>query len=260
VILDACIHPFQGTPPPNRGEVPKRIEGKMSSLQKIISPRIILLLLFFIVLIPFLPLLISRHWNWWEAWLYAMIYIMSFVISRVLVARRYPDLIAERAHYMQQENIKSWDKLLVLFLGLGGVLVMLVSGLDALFGWSSAFSLPLKILSILILLAGYALSSYAMIENRFFAGTVRIQTDRGQKVVSSGPYRRVRHPGYAGALLANLATPLFLDSSWALLPTVFTMILFVIRTALEDAFLQNELEGYRDYARRVRYRLLPGVW
>jgi protein-S-isoprenylcysteine O-methyltransferase Ste14 len=137
---------------------------------------------------------------------------------------------------------------------------MVVAGLDKLFGWSPAYSLPLKTLSLLIILTGYALSSYALIENRFFSGMVRLQTDRGHQVVSSGPYRWMRHPGYAGALLTYLATPLFLDSGWAFLPTVFTMILFVIRTALEDRFLQDELEGYRDYARRVRYRLLPGVW
>jgi protein-S-isoprenylcysteine O-methyltransferase Ste14 len=232
----------------------------MKDQQRLITPRVILQLLFFIVFIPFLPLLISRHWDWWEAWVYALSGILNFAISRVLAARRHPDLIAERARYMQHENAKAWDKLLAPFLGLGGILMMLVAGLDALFGWPPTYSLPLKILSLVIILAGYALGSYALIENRFFSGMVRLQTDRGHQVVSSGPYRWMRHPGYAGALLTYLATPLFLDSSWAFLPTVFTMILFVIRTALEDRFLQDELEGYRDYARRVRYRLLPGVW
>jgi protein-S-isoprenylcysteine O-methyltransferase Ste14 len=232
----------------------------MKDQQRLITPRVILQLLFFIVFIPFLPLLISRHWDWWEAWVYALSGILNFAISRVLAARRHPDLIAERARYMQHENAKAWDKLLAPFLGLGGILMMLVAGLDALFGWPPTYSLPLKILSLVIILAGYALGSYALIENRFFSGMVRLQTDRGHQVVSTGPYRWMRHPGYAGALLTYLATPVFLDSSWAFLPTVFTMILFVIRTALEDRFLQDELEGYRDYARRVRYRLLPGVW
>jgi protein-S-isoprenylcysteine O-methyltransferase Ste14 len=217
-------------------------------------------MLFFIVIIPFLPLLISWRWDWWEAWVYAMIGILGFAISRVLAARRHPDLIAERARFMQHENAKPWDKLLAPFLGLGGGLVMLVAGLDAQFDWSPTFSLPVKILSLVIILSGYALGSYALIENRFFSGMVRIQTDRGHQVVSSGPYRWMRHPGYAGALLTYLATPLFLDSGWAFLPTVFITFLLVIRTALEDRFLQDELEGYRDYVKRVRYRLLPGVW
>jgi protein-S-isoprenylcysteine O-methyltransferase Ste14 len=221
---------------------------------------VVVQLLFFIVLIPFLPLLVSRHWDWWEAWIYAIVSILSFAISRVLAARRHPDIIAERARYMQHENAKPWDKRLAPFLGLGGILVMLVAGLDELFGWSPTYSLPLKILSLLIILAGYALSSYALIENRFFSGMVRLQTDRGHQVVSSGPYRWIRHPGYAGALLTYLASPIFLDSSWAFLPTAFITVLFVIRTALEDRFLQDELEGYRDYVKRVRYRLLPGIW
>ena len=178
----------------------------------------------------------------------------------MLAARRHPDLLAERARFMQHENAKPWDKILAPLVGLGGGLVPLVAGLDVLFDWSPTFSLPVKILSLVIILAGYALGSYALIENRFFSGMVRLQTDRGHQVVSSGPYRWMRHPGYAGALLTYLATPLFLDSLWAFLPTAFITIVLVIRTALEDRFLQDELEGYRDYARRVRYRLLPGVW
>ena len=232
----------------------------MSDQQRTITPRVIVQLLFFIVFIPFLPLLISRHWDWWEAWTYAILSILGFAISRVLAARRHPDLIAERARYMQHENVKPWDKRLAPLLGIGGGLVLLVAGLDELFGWSPAFSLPLKILSLVIILAGYVLGSYALIENRFFSGMVRLQTDRGQQVVSSGPYRWMRHPGYAGALLTYLAIPVFLDSSWAFLPTVFITIVLVTRTTLEDRFLQDELEGYRDYVKRVRYRLLPGVW
>jgi protein-S-isoprenylcysteine O-methyltransferase Ste14 len=235
-------------------------EVTMNNQKKLISPRVIIQLLIFIILIPFLPLLISWRWDWWEAWVYALLSILSFVVSRVLIARRHPDLIAERAHYMQQENTQSWDKELAPLMGLGGILVMVVAGLDALLDWTPAFSLPVKMLALVLILGGYALTSYALIENRFFSGTVRLQTDRGQQVVSSGPYRWIRHPGYAGALLVYLVTPLFLDSALAFLPTLFTIGLYIIRTALEDKFLQNELEGYRDYAKRVRYRLLPVIW
>ena len=232
----------------------------MENQSKIISPRAILLMLFFIVVIPFLPLLISRDWDWWEAWVYAIIGILGFAISRVLAARRHPDLLAERARFLQHDDAKPWDKLLSPLVGLGGGLIPLVAGLDALFDWSPPFSLTVKILALVIILAGYALGSYALIENRFFSGMVRIQTDRGHQVVSSGPYRWIRHPGYAGALLTYLATPIFLDSRWAFLPVMFITIVLVIRTSMEDKVLQDELEGYHDYARRVRYRLLPGVW
>jgi protein-S-isoprenylcysteine O-methyltransferase Ste14 len=232
----------------------------VNNQQKTISPRVVVQVLFFIVVIPFLPLLISWRWDWWEAWVYALSGILSFAISRGLVARRHPDLIAERARFMQHEEAKPWDKALAPLLGLGGGLVLLVAGLDALFDWSPPFSLPVKILALVIIVAGYVLGSYALVENRFFSGMVRIQTDRGHQVVSSGPYRWIRHPGYAGALLTYLATPLFLDSGWSFLPTVFITILLVIRTTLEDRTLQKELPGYAEYARRVQYRLLPGIW
>ena len=225
-----------------------------------ISPRAIIQMLFFIVVVPFLPLLISWHWNWWEAWVFALVCILGFVISRALAARRHPDLLAERARFLQHEDAKPWDKVLAPLVGLGGNVIPLVAGLDALFGWSPAFGLPVKIAALVVIVAGYALGAYALIENRFFSGMVRIQAERGQQVVSSGPYAWMRHPGYAGALVTYAATPLFLDSRWAFLPAVFLAVVLIIRTNLEDKTLQDELEGYRDYAQRVRYRLLPGIW
>ena len=228
--------------------------------KKILTPRVVIMLLVFVVLVPFLPLLISRQWDWWEAWVYAIISILGFVISRVIAGRRDPGLIAERARYTDQPDAKSWDKTLSPLVGLGGALIPLVIGLDALYGWSEPFSVPVKMLGLAGILAGYALGAYALVENRFFSGMVRIQTERGHQVVSSGPYRWIRHPGYAGALVTYLATPFFLDSIWALLPALFLTVVLVIRTSLEDRTLQEELDGYREYAGRVRYRLLPGVW
>ena len=232
----------------------------MMKNQKTFTPRTVLLMLFFIILIPFLPLLISQRWTWCEAWVYAILAILSFAISRALAARRHPDLLAERARFLQHEDAKAWDKHLSPLVGLGGGLIPLVAGLDALFGWSPSFSSPAKIIALILILAGYALGSYALIENRFFSGVVRIQTERSHRVVSSGPYRWVRHPGYAGALLTYLATPLFLDSAWSFLPVLLITIVLFIRTVLEDRTLQDELEGYREYARQVRYRLIPGIW
>jgi protein-S-isoprenylcysteine O-methyltransferase Ste14 len=228
--------------------------------QKILTPRVIIMMLIFVVIVPFLPLLISRQWDWWEAWVYAIVSILGFVVSRLIVRRRNPDLIAERARYTDQPDAKDWDKILSPLVGLGGGLIPLVIGLDALYGWSEPFSLPVKLLGLAGILAGYALGAYALIENRFFSGMVRIQTERGHQVVSSGPYRWLRHPGYAGALLTYLATPFFLDSRWALLAALFLTVVLVIRTSLEDRTLQEELTGYREYAGRVRFRLLPGVW
>ncbi|HDQ71671.1 MAG TPA: isoprenylcysteine carboxylmethyltransferase family protein [Chloroflexi bacterium] len=228
--------------------------------RKTFSRRVIVQMVFFVVIIPFLPLLIAWRWRWWEAWTYALVCILGFVISRALAARRSPDLLAERARFTRHENAEPWDRLLAPLVGLGGGLIPLVAGLDARFDWSPTFSLPIKLAALSVILAGYGLGSYALIENRYFSGMVRIQADRGHRVVSSGPYRWVRHPGYAGALLAYLATPFFLDTLWAFLPVLCLTMVLVIRTAREDQTLRDKLQGYRDYAKRVRYRLLPGVW
>jgi protein-S-isoprenylcysteine O-methyltransferase Ste14 len=218
------------------------------------------MLFLFVVVLPFLPLLLSGQWDWWAAWVYGIVSVLAFVISRVFAARSNPGLLAERSRTFQQEDTEPWDKLVSPLVFLGGFLILLVAGLDARFGWSGSFSLPVKLLALCCILAGYALSSYALIENRFFSGVVRIQADREQQVISSGPYCWIRHPGYAGALLANFATPVLLDSGWAFLPVIFTAVVMGIRTSLEDQALQQKLVGYREYAQQVRCRLLPGIW
>ena len=106
----------------------------------------------------------------------------------------------------------------------------------------------------------YALPAWAMWANAFFSTAARVQGERGHVVCSSGPYRLVRHPGYAGFVLQALATPLLLGSRWALAPGVAAAVSMIVRTALEDRMLQAQLPGYAEYARKVRYRLVPGVW
>jgi len=232
----------------------------MSKQEKVFTPRVVLQIVFFLVIWPLIPLLISRQWDWWGAWVYFIVSLLGFVISRMLARRRNPDIIAERAHSLEKENTQSWDKKLFTLMGVFGFLTLVVIGLDKLFGWAPDFSLVVELVALFFVLAGYALGSYALIENRYFSGVVRLQPERGHHVISGGPYRWMRHPGYAGALITYLATPFFLDSAWALIPTLVVVGALVVRTSKEDQFLQAELDGYREYAGRVRYRLLPGVW
>jgi protein-S-isoprenylcysteine O-methyltransferase Ste14 len=228
--------------------------------QRTFTPRAVILLFLFIVVIPSLPLLISWQWDWWEAWVYAVVNIGGFAISRILAGRKDPSLLAERAKYAQHDDAASWDKVLSPLVALGGGLIPLVAGLDARFGWSPGVALAPKVLALVVFLAGHLFGSWALIANRFFSGMVRIQTERGHQVVDSGPYAWVRHPGYAGALLTYFATPLLLGTLWAYLPAVFITAMLIIRTRLEDQTLQAQLEGYKEYAGRVRYRLIPGLW
>ena len=138
--------------------------------------------------------------------------------------------------------------------------VYVVAGFDAgRFGWS-ALSPWLWPLGLALFLAGMALLIGSMVVNPFFEKTVRIQTERGHRVIDTGPYRIVRHPGYAGFFGWILATPLLLGAWWAFVPAILSVAVMVARTALEDRTLQAELPGYRDYANKVRFRLVPYVW
>jgi protein-S-isoprenylcysteine O-methyltransferase Ste14 len=220
----------------------------------------ILMLLIFIVIIPMSPLLMSGQWDWWQAWFYFLVNLIGFIVSRLIASRRHPDLIVERSQYLSHPNPETWDKRLSPLLGLSGGLIPLVAGLDARFGSRLQLGLPLVILAAIIILIGYVIGSYALIENRFFSGMVRIQSERGQHVITSGPYRWVRHPGYAGAVLTYIATPLLFESGWTVLPVISTIIIIIVRTALEDRTLKEKLEGYQAYAHKVPYRLFPGLW
>jgi len=222
--------------------------------------RVIVMTVVVVVVAPFLPMIISGQWDWWQAWGYALASILSFVLSRAIVARVHPDLIKERARFMEAKDTKPWDKILAPLLGIGSILVLLVAGLDRSYGWSSPFSLIVNILALTGIVIGYAFSSWALVANRFFSGTVRIQTERGHHVVSSGPYRLIRHPGYAGGLLGYVLIPVLLDSLWAFIPAGLLAAVMVVRTALEDRTLQAELPGYAAYAQKTRCRLIPGVW
>ena len=222
--------------------------------------RVIVMTVVVVVVAPFLPMIISGQWDWWQAWGYALASILSFVLSRAIVARVHPDLIKERARFMEAKDTKPWDKILAPLLGIGSILVLLVAGLDRSYGWSSPFSLIVNILALTGIVIGYAFSSWALVANRFFSGTVRIQTERGHHVVSSGPYRLIRHPGYAGGLLGYVLIPVLLDSLWAFIPAGLLAAVMVVRTALEDRTLQAELPGYAAYAQKTRCRLIPGGW
>jgi protein-S-isoprenylcysteine O-methyltransferase Ste14 len=161
---------------------------------------------------------------------------------------------------MDLQDAKPWDKLLAPSLAFGALFILIVAGLDRLFGWTVPFAIHIKIVALIVIILGYLLGSWALIENRFFSGVVRIQKDRGHRVVSTGPYRFIRHPGYAGALWAYLATPVLLDSMWAFIPAFLLVAVLVLRTTLEDRTLQQELPGYTEFAETTRFRLIPGLW
>jgi protein-S-isoprenylcysteine O-methyltransferase Ste14 len=138
---------------------------------------------------------------------------------------------------------------------------LIIAGLDVgRFGWSGPVPLTLHVIGLVAFASGLALTMRAMIANRFFSPVVRIQQERGHRLITAGPYRFVRHPGYAGMLLSSLGQGLLLGSWWSFLPLIPIAGLILRRIILEDQYLRQQLEGYNRYAEQVRYRLLPGAW
>jgi protein-S-isoprenylcysteine O-methyltransferase Ste14 len=196
-----------------------------------------------------------------RAWLYLGAISIQTLASVMLILKFNPALIMGRAQSITKQDIKAWDRVLMpAALVMQYVVLLAVIGLDVgRFQWSS-LGIIYGIVGFIMLVVGAVLGVWAAISNPYYEAVVRIQRDRDHKVVTTGPYKIVRHPGYVGAILAIISTPLIIGSILGLIPAGIVVILLFIRTALEDRTLHNELEGYSDYARNVRYRLLPWVW
>jgi protein-S-isoprenylcysteine O-methyltransferase Ste14 len=213
------------------------------------------------LLIPLILFLCAGDTGWWQAWLYSVMLMVAGIGGRMWAEQRHPGLTSERQNKESIENAKSWDKVLAPLMAISiSFPMVIVAGLDHRYSWSPEFSPWLIFVGIDLIMFGYAFGAWALAENRFFSSMVRIQTERGHEVCDSGPYKFVRHPGYAGNIFALFGIVLALGSAWTLIPALVAIIISVIRTALEDQTLQEELPGYRDYARRVRYRLIPGIY
>jgi len=213
----------------------------------------------FLVLIQAVILFASVwKWDWWNAWAYLGEYLAFLIFNVFVLLPHHKELAEERSRV--GEGTKSWDKVIASIGAFGGLFILLLAGLDERFGWAGAIRLEVQIAAFVLLGLSYPLFTWAMVSNKFFAVTVRIQKERGHTVQTGGPYRFVRHPGYASLLVSYITIPIALGSLWACIPMALLVVNLFVRTALEDRTLQNELEGYKDYAARVRYRLLPGIW
>jgi protein-S-isoprenylcysteine O-methyltransferase Ste14 len=237
-----------------------KVVGQKKAVQTT-SPRQWIRLIMVYLFVPLVLLVCGGDFGWWQAWVYSLLIIAAGVGGRILGERRYPGLTAERQSGESIQGAKAWDKVLSPLMALSiSFPMVIVAGLDHRFGWSPVFPLWLIVLGIFLIALGYTFSAWAFMENQFFSSVVRIQTDRGHVVCDSGPYQIIRHPGYAGNILPLLGIVLALSSLGTIIPAVVALVITVIRTALEDQTLQEELPGYQEYARRVRYRLFPGIY
>jgi len=213
------------------------------------------------LLIPLMLLMSGGELGWRQAWLYSLLVVTAGIGGRLWAELRHPGLMVERQNIENIQNAKTWDRVLAPLMAVSvSYAMVLVAGLDHRYHWSAEFPGWLVAIGFILISLGYAFATWALAENRFFSSVVRIQMDRGHVVCDSGPYEIVRHPGYAGNILALFGIVLALSSVWALIPAAVATIITVIRTALEDRTLQDELPGYRDYVRRVRYRLIPWMY
>lgn len=196
--------------------------------------------------------------KWTEAWLFIVLYAVGVTAAIFWMKKKAPGLLKERMK--RKKDAKRWDRVIMLFYSIFLLVILILPGLDAVrFQWSNV-SLIVKILAFIGYIPGSAVAFWAMRENAFLSDIVRIQEDRGHTVCTTGPYKYVRHPMYVGVILIMLCFPFSLGSLYTLIPALIIVILFIIRTALEDKTLQEELSGYKEYAQKVRYRLIPGIW
>jgi len=211
------------------------------------------------VVVALILFLSAGRWDWGMGWVYVGVFFAFDLATAIVVLPRNPSLLAERAEL--QKGTKGWDKIIVrLAAAYLPIASWIVAGLNERWDWKPDVAPAVQIIALLVTLVGYGIEVWAMGVNAYFSTTVRLQSERGHKVITTGPYRIVRHPGYVGAMLFTLSAPLLLGSVWALIPALLSAVFYVVRTILEDRMLHKELEGYPEYAAAVRSKLLPCIW
>jgi protein-S-isoprenylcysteine O-methyltransferase Ste14 len=193
-----------------------------------------------------------------RVWFFFGLYFVSLVANMTIFLKYNPEVVKARSE-MLKGVMKWWDKVYAWLYIILMFALPVVCGLDVRFH-APALGIEYYLAGILLFVAGWSFTSWALAVNKFFEGAVRIQKERGHAVVSAGPYAIVRHPGYAGMIVLYASMPLGLGSLYGLIPALLIAAAFVFRTHFEDEFLQKELPGYRQYAEKTRYRLVPGVW
>jgi len=197
--------------------------------------------------------------NWTLGWIFVTAWIVPKLVFLIFLRWRDPDLLVERA--TRHKNVQKYDRTILPIYLVFAFSTFIVASLDGgRYRWSGDIPIVLIVAAFIIYLLGNSLAGWAINSNPFFSAESRLQTDRAQKVASSGPYRFVRHPAYSAAIVLWLFTGLMLESWWAVIPGFLAGLMMVVRTVYEDRMLNTELPGYAEYVQQVRYRLIPGIW
>jgi len=223
------------------------------------------LILRFIVRMAFFSIALlwpASIWFWWEAWVVILLWTIYGVFQLQYLLRHDPELLAERLKLVPlQRGQKIWDKVIMLQFFVAGIVLYIIPGLDVVrYGWSEPFALWLRVTAMVAHLPCFVILAWVMRENTFLSQVVKIDEKRGHQVISNGPYALVRHPMYTVIIILLFVVPIALGSRIGLIPASYLMVLLVIRTYFEDKTLYNELAGYKEYTKKTRYRLVPGLW
>jgi protein-S-isoprenylcysteine O-methyltransferase Ste14 len=233
-----------------------KMENKKMTVGKLITSSIITILFF-----PVLVLFLSGDWLWIEGWIFAFWLVAMVLSNMVYLYRNDPALLAERSKLPGSDNQKTWDKYLLTILYLMAIIWFVLMPLDAKrFGWSPIFPVWIKVLGGVALLPAIYLIYQATVENTYLSTLVRIQNDRKQQVISTGVYSFVRHPLYFGCLLMMFGAPLMLGSLYGLILCLIDIPILIGRIIGEEKMMVNELEGYKEYKKKTKYRLIPFIW
>lgn len=195
----------------------------------------------------------TLSWKW--AWYVLLSGLLLLIINWILLPA---ELVIERGR--KKENVKKWDKMLTSIISLPTILMYVFSGLDHRFNWTMDVHIVINITGLVFIFLGSMIFTWSMVSNKFFSTLVRLQIDRQHTVVTEGPYKYVRHPGYLGYIIFTLATPIALGAFWGLIFSGIIGILLIVRTTLEDTTLKKELPGYAEYTENTKYKLIPLLW
>ena len=201
-------------------------------------------------------------WHWWEAWILVGLWTVFGLVTTHYLIRHDPALLAERLKIVPlHKDQKSWDKALMLLFFIAGIGLYLIPGFDVVrYQWSEPFPVWLRITAMLVHIPCFIFLGWVMRENTYLSQVVKIDKQRGHKVITTGPYALVRHPMYTVTIVLMYVVPVALGSKYALLIASFLTILLIVRTYFEDHTLYTELEGYPEYTKQTPYRLMPKVW
>jgi len=215
----------------------------------------------YLAVFPVLLFALAGDWHWLEGWIFSAIFFLGCYATLLYLYFTDPALLNERYASPIQKEQKTWDKVLLSLFFVEFLIWFVIMPLDAKrYGWTSPFHLRIKVLGTVLLLVAFYIIYRALQENTFAAPVVKMQKERGQRVVSTGPYAIVRHPMYSGATLLFVSGPLLLSSNWGLALGVLSIVTIAIRSLGEEAMLKEELPGYREYMQRVRWRMVPLVF